>query len=497
MGTQFNIVETTISEIHDAMETEELTSEELVEWYIERIERYDGKEDGINSVVTINPNARARAADLDDAFVDEGLTGKLHGIPLVIKDQAMTSDMVTTFGSELFSEFVPERNATVVDNVRDEGAVIVGKTAMNDWAAGSSGASSIVGQTRNPYDLERDTGGSSSGTGAAVAANFATVGIGEDTGGSIRAPSSCCNLYGIRVTTGLISRAGLSPLVKRHDTAGPMARTVDDLIKVLDVLVGYDPEDPYTGRTSMTDIDSYEQTVNDDGLDGARIGVLRDAFGGDGKPRSADVNSIVEDSLSQMAEEGSEIIDPVTIPNLEYYLDNASLYEYQSKHDINTFLQSLEDPPVESIEDVYEAEVIPEKMGAFDRLMSGYDEPTEHADYWESVDAQRQFRKAIQCAFAEHDIDAIAFPDLQIPPRVASELPQSRDSDPYLINTFIGSLSSCPAVSIPGGFTDEDLPVGVELLGLPYSEADLLSMAAHYERISDNRRPPATTPAID
>lgn len=497
MSSQFSLVETTIPEIHDAMRSGELTAEELVNKYLIRIERFDRQEGGINSIVNINENAKDRAIELDKSLHTEGLSGRLHGIPLVVKDQAMTSDITTTFGSKVFDSFVPETDAAIVKRIREEGGIIIGKTAMNDWGAGDSGVSSIVGQTKNPYDMNRDPGGSSCGTGAAVAANLAAIGIGEDTGGSIRAPASCCNLFGIRVTTGLISRSGLSPLVKRNDTAGPMARTVDDLIRLLDVITGYDSDDIYTGTTSVLDFDSYEQAVHKKGLKKARIGVLSDAFGSDNNNKSAPVNSVVEDSLSRMAEAGSEIITDISIPNLEYYLREASLYEYQSKNDINSFLQSLNDPPVDSIDEIFEKGVFPNKMGDLDWLRNGSSEPTKHIKYWQSVETQNEFQREIQSVFAKHDLDAIAFPDVQIIPRLISDLPQIEDEESYLINTLIGSFSSCPAISMPGGFTDDRLPVGIELLGVPYSEHKLLSMASHYENISNPRKPPAIAPPVE
>jgi Asp-tRNA(Asn)/Glu-tRNA(Gln) amidotransferase A subunit family amidase len=273
-GARFDPTEATVSDIHDAMRSGDLTAEGLVEHYCDRIEAYDRANAEINSVVTVNPEATARARELDDQFEAGGFSGPLHGIPVVVKDQAMTAGLRTTFGSEAFETYVPDTDATIISRLERAGTIVLAKTAMNDWAAGSSGISSILGQTRNPYALDRDPGGSSSGTGAAVAANFGTVGVGEDTGGSIRAPSSACNLFGIRVTTGLVSRTGLSPLVSRQDTPGPMARTVEDMVRLLDVLVGFDPDDPYTSRNAITDTGTYLDALEENALEGARIGVL-------------------------------------------------------------------------------------------------------------------------------------------------------------------------------------------------------------------------------
>ncbi len=493
MDTQFDPVETTVSEIHGAMRTGGLTARELVDRYLERIETYDRSNGGINSVVTVNPGAVDRAAELDERFESEGITGPLHGIPVVLKDQAMTAGITTTFGCKTFAEYVPERDATVVSRLRDAGAVILAKTNMNDWAAGSSGFSSVLGRTKNPYAPDRDPGGSSSGTAAAVAANLATIGVGEDTGGSIRAPASCCNLFGIRVTTGLVSRAGLAPLVERQDTAGPMARTVEDLARLLEVLVGYDPADPYTGRTAVGAAD-YRDSLDGGALDGARIGVLREAFGSGDDPDAAPVTAVVEGSLAAMADAGADLVDPVSIPDLRRRLEETSLYGLQSRHDIDSFIRSLGDAPVDSFDEFYRRGEYHETLTAFDRIADGFDEPTDHVEYWEAVDAQERFRDAITGVFAECDLDAIAFPDAKVVPRRPEELPQGGES--YLINTFVASQSSCPAISMPAGFTDDGLPVGVELLGTPYGESRLLALAADYESIAGTRRAPPTAPGL-
>ncbi|MEF8891764.1 MAG: amidase, partial [Haloferacaceae archaeon] len=251
------VPEATIAELHEAMRAGALTSEALVERYLDRIAAYDRDGPALNAVVTVNDGALDRARRLDERFAADGLVGPLHGIPVLVKDQALTAGVETTFGSEAFADYVPAEDATIVERLKRAGAVVLAKTALPDWAAGFVGYSSAHGQTKNPYALDRDPGGSSAGTGAGVAANLGAVGVGEDTGGSIRVPASCCNLYGLRVTTGLVSRAGLSPLVERQDTPGPMARTVADLALVLDALVGYDPADRATTVAARADVDSY------------------------------------------------------------------------------------------------------------------------------------------------------------------------------------------------------------------------------------------------
>jgi Asp-tRNA(Asn)/Glu-tRNA(Gln) amidotransferase A subunit family amidase len=498
MSESFSIVDVTVSELHEAFRSGELTSRALVERYLDRIEAYDRDGPTINSVITVNPNARNRAAALDERFDESGPVGPLHGVPVLVKDQVSTADIVTTFGSEAFAEFVPAEDATIVTKLRDAGAIVLAKTNLPDWAAGFVGHSSVLGQTKNPYALERDSGGSSAGTAAGVAANLGAVGVGEDTGGSIRVPASCCNLYGLRPTTGLVSRTGLSPLVTRMDTAGPMARTVPDLARLFDALVGFDPEDERTGATrhSPTD-DSYLDALDTDALDGARLGVLRDVFGDSDDPRAAPVTAAVDGALVTMAEAGAELVDPVRIPDLDARLERSSLHALQPRRDIDAFLAGLEDPPAKSVAELHRRGAYHEALELFEAIAAAPEDPTEDPEYWESVAAQESLRETILYLLADRDLDALVFPDVQVvPPRYEALQRGELTREDYPVNTVISSQSACPSISMPAGFTDEGLPVGVELLGAPFSESTLIGMAAAYERNADTRRPPASAPEL-
>jgi len=498
MSETFNIIEATILEIHEAMRTGSLTCEELVRQYCDRIGAYDADGPALNAIITVNPTAKERAAELDRQFDENGLVGPLHGIPVLVKDQAQTAEMVTTFGSEAFAEFVPDKDATIIRQLKAAGAIILGKTNMPDWAAGFVGYSSVAGQTKNPYALDRDSGGSSAGTGAAIAANLGAIGVGEDTGGSIRVPASCCNLFGMRVTTGLISRAGLSPLVERMDTAGPMARTVGDLARLLDVLRRFDPLDERTGATKLAGTEPYTDALDGAGLDGARLGVLRDVFGDDANPAAAPVNEVVNDALATMDDAGAVLVDPVTIPEIEARLDRSSLHELRPKHDINTFLEGLANPPVESVAELHRTGMYHEALELFETIVDAPEEPTAEPEYWEAVSAQESLREAIVYLLAEQDLDALVFPDVQVvPPRYEALHSGAVTREDYTVNTIISSQSACPSISMPAGFTDEGLPVGVELLGAPYSEPRLVELASGFETQADTRRSPESTPALD
>jgi amidase len=490
MTTQPKIVETTVSEIHRAMNEGELTSRDLVEAYIERIDAIDRNGPALSSIVTVNPEAVERAETLDDEFAESGPVGPLHGIPILVKDQIETAGLTTTFGSEAFEEYVPEADATIVKKLEDAGAVVLAKTNLPDWASSWFGTSSVLGRTKNPYDLDRDAGGSSAGTGAGVAANLGTVGIGEDTGGSIRVPASFCNLFGIRVTTGLVSRTGLAPLVERQDTAGPMARTVEDMALVLDAIVGYDPADEWTVATELADVDrSYVDHLDADGLDGARLGVLRGAFGPDDDPDAAAVTAVVEEALEAMSDAGAELIDPVEVSRLEERIEETMLYVLQSKHDIDAFLAER-DVPVESVEEIYERGEYHPDLDLFEAFAEGPSDPADDPDYWRRIAAQESFRHALLTPFADHDLDALVFPDVQVLPPTEADLEEKYTTATFPTNTVIASQSLCPAVSIPGGFTDDGVPVGVELLGKPYDEHHLIELAYAYEQAADPRRPP-------
>jgi Asp-tRNA(Asn)/Glu-tRNA(Gln) amidotransferase A subunit family amidase len=493
----FDLVEATIDDIHEAMEAGDVTSRELVDGYLERIERYDRNGPELNGIVTVNEAAPERAAELDELRDREGIVGPLHGIPVLVKDQAETEGLRTTFGSETCTDYVPASDATVVSRLKEAGGIVLAKTNLPDFAAAYFGRSSALGQTKNPYDTSRDPGGSSAGTGSGVAANLGVVGIGEDTGGSIRVPSANCNLFGIRVTTGLISRAGLSPIVPRQDTAGPMARTVTDMARLLDVLVGYDPADEWTSATAATDVDSYTDYLNEDGLAGARIGVLRDQFGSDDDPDAAPVNDLVDERLEQFREAGAELVDPVSIANVEERIRDTEVYGYYGTIHLNDFLEQREGIPYDSVREICDAGAYHDSLILLEAIADLDVVPEEELDFWRKSLGQESFRRDIMNTFARDDLDAILFPDVQVLPPKITDLGETYTTANFPTNTPIGAQSQCPAISVPGGLTDDGCPVGIELLGKPYHEERLVELAYGYEQAVDPRQPPESTPALD
>lgn len=495
----FTVEEATVDQIHRAFESGNLTSQELIKRYIQRIEAYDCDGPELNSIIEVNDTAPDRAEELDQKFKDSGeFIGPLHGIPVLVKDHIETTDMPTTFGSIAFKEYISEKDAEVTRRLRDAGAVILAKANMPDWATSWFGFSSAIGRTKNPYELNRDPGGSSSGTGAAVAANLGTIGIGTDCGGSIRLPASFDNLVGFRVTPGLISRSGISPLVSQQDTAGPMTRTVRDTAKLLDVLVGYDENDELTGKTELTiNHSSYTNYLMMDGLNGSQIGVLRDGFGNKDNPDATPVNQVVENALMTIRNAGADLVDPVEIPRLDEYLEETMLYILQSKRDLNQFLEKR-DTPVNSVDELYENDQYHEVLDLFIGFAEeGPEDLTDNIEYWKRANTQQMFQQEILNVFAKHDLDAIVYPDVQVIPPKESEIREGKyKTMTFATNTIIASQSLCSAMSVPAGMTDNGLPVGIEILGKPFDEPTLIELGYSFEQATDHRQPPETTPPL-
>jgi amidase len=476
MTTPITIEELTIAQAQAAFRSGSYSARELVQAYLDRIENLDRQGPRINSVLAVSETALEEADDLDAELARTGqLRGPLHGIPVVVKDQVETKDLETTFGSAATGSYKPAKDAPAIAKLRAAGAIILAKTTMPDFATSWFSTSSCSGITLNPYDLSRDPGGSSSGTGAAVAANLALVGIGEDTGGSIRVPASFCNLVGVRVTPGLISRTGMSSLVVPQDTAGPMTRTVTDAAIVLDSLVGFDAEDPYTTANALA---------------GKRIGILRQAFGDDSDPEQSAVNDVVRSAISTIEKAGAHVVD-VQIAELDRYVADTSVYFSRSRQDINNFLNSRPELGIESIEHLLETKQFHEKLDLFIGIASGPASPMDDPTYPGRVMLQGDFQRLVAGIMIEQGLDAICFPDVKLAAPSHEDIFNDRWTClTYPTNTVIASQLLFPAVTVPAGFTASGLPVGLELMALPYSEPELLSLARGVEIATGARRAP-------
>jgi amidase len=334
-ATSFELMETTISDIHKAFRTGSLTSEQLVNAYLERIQAYD-QPTKLNSIILVNPEAIATARALDAEFRKTGKLRPLHGIPVIVKDNYNTKGLQTTGGSVALRGFVPSEDAWQVRRLREAGAIVLAKSNMAEWAfTPMHSQSSIAGETLNPYNLAYVPAGSSGGTAAAVAANLGTIGLGSDTGNSIRGPSSHNALVGFRTSLGLVSRYGIIPLFTRNDVGGPMCRTVEDAVRILDVTAGYDPNDPITKHSQGNVPKSYARYLKKDGLKGARIGVMRQLSDRNIHP---EIKQLFDQALSDLTRAGAQVID-VTIPDFDSLRANQGCAEFRT--DIENYLRTF------------------------------------------------------------------------------------------------------------------------------------------------------------
>jgi amidase len=492
VSNKISIEEITIDDIHNRYRKGTLTAESLVQAYISRIEAIDRAGPKLNAIVTINPRAVEEARALDKEFrATKKLKGPLHGVPVVVKDQIETKGVMTTFGSIAEDGYVPKRDASAIARLKASGGIVLAKTSLPDFATSWFGFSSKSGETKNPYVLDRDCGGSSAGTAAAVSANLGAVGIGEDTGGSIRVPSSFTNLVGVRVTPGLISRNGMSPLVVFQDTAGPMARTVKDAAILLDALVGYDAEDEYTTAYLIAGHKgSYTDHLDKKALQGTRIGVVKNAFGSNDNPECAAVNKVVRAAIKDMQAAGATMIN-VTIPDLMEHILETSLYLTHSRHDINKFLAARPDLPVRSLEEIKAQNKYHPVLDLLEEIFKAPKDPHEDPDYFRKLAARDTFQRLVVKLVADNRLDALCFPCVQVfPPTKETVRSGNTNTLTYPTNTLIASQTWMPSICLPAGFTSEGIPVGLELVVLPYHEPDLFRLGYAFEQKTKKRRAP-------
>ena len=454
------------------METGELTAVELVDFYLARIAAYDDAGPKLNAFILVNPAARDEAAALDAERADSGPRGPLHGIPVVLKDNIGTADMQTTAGSLALKGFTPAEDAFQVRKLREAGAVIIGKANLFEFALGWATVSSLGGQTLNPYDLSRDPGGSSGGTAVAVTANFAAAGLGTDTCGSVRLPAANNDLYGLRPTSGLSSRAGVIPFSTTLDAVGPMARSVVDLAIMLDGTVGRDPADASTLRVEK----SYVNAVDPDGLSGRRIGLA--TFTGD-----SEVEELIGSAIAEMKAGGVEVID-VSLPS---GLDIGPLFG-ELRFALDDYLAAEPRTPVRSLREIVDLNVVTPAVGGFLSDLAAVTS-LDTDTYRAALKGRRRFRDAVVALMDEHDLDAIAYPASSAPAALIG-------GDPSPFDCESAAYGGVPAMVVPAGFTSGGLPIGLELMGRPFAEPTLIAIAAGYEAHTDHRKLPAATPPL-
>ena len=488
---EFVLEETTISDIHHAMKSGKLTARQLVERYLKRIEAYDKKGPAINAVIMINPQALELADELDAKFKASGFVGPLHGIPLMIKDNVGTKDMPTTAGSLSFKGFIPPDDAFIVKKLKQAGAIILAKVNLHEFAFGSETASSILGQTLNPYDLTRTPGGSSGGTAASVAANFGTIGIGTDTGNSIRSPASSNNIVGIRPTLGIVSRNGIVPNSSGQDTAGPLTRTVTDAAILLDAIAGYDQEDSVTAWNVGNIPKTYKASLDRKGLQRARLGVLKCFFGTD--KEAIEVKEVIGKAIEAMKKQGAVIIPLDELVDRKD-IDGANVTRYETRDEMNEYLQKMGSrAPVKSLEEIISSGKYHKKIeeGLKNRQQLSKADPEYKERLIRRIKLQENFLKIM----ADHNLDAIVYPHQT---NLVSKIGKGGVGS----NGHYTAVMGFPSIAVPAGFSAPSaeaplgVPIGIEFVGRPWTDPLLIKLAYAFEQATKFRHPPLSTPFL-
>jgi amidase len=486
--------ELTIEAYHKRLLEGSITTVELVTWYLDRIEDHSNGA-GINAVVSVNPEALSEAEKCDELLAtSRSLDAPLHGVPVLVKDQGETAGIATTFGNKLFANYVPSQDAVVVARLKAAGAIVIGKSTMCDFAAGWFSSSSLTGHTATAYDTNRDSGGSSAGSGAGVGANLCLVAIGEDTGGSVRIPASFNNAYGLRVTTGLIPRTGFSPLVHFQDTPAPLARTVDDLARVLDAIAGYDPADEYTVvATQLANCGNISGKLTASRNPGDwTVGVVETAFGDSSAPATAPVNGVIANAIAMLEEAEVTVRRGLEIGDLAGWIARTSVYSKISKSDLTAFIRARPSAaPVTDFTSLYESNEWHPENDLFHDIIGGPDDVNSDVEFLNARINQDHFRRVVLRLFAEIGVDVLVYPTVQVIPPTFKDLSDGLYTClTFPTNTVIASQAGLPALSVPAGFTEQGLPVGLEIVGRPFSEERLLQFAADVEPVLDARRAP-------
>jgi len=460
-----NLRELKIKKYHKMLEQNEITSRTLIEFYLKRIAEYD---DVLNSIICINEKALEEADALDTYYKEHGLKGKLHGVPILLKDNVETKGMETTAGSKSLEGYMADDDAPIVTLMKEAGAIILAKTNLHEFAIWGETISSIKGQTVNPYDLTRTPGGSSGGTGAAVASDFGMIGIGTDTINSIRSPSSANSLVGIRPTVGLIEKKGVVPYSFTQDAVGPIARTVEDAGILLEVM----------SQKSLDDspIDLKE----------IRIGILNDFFGTEDNHK--EVNQAVSKQLILLEKHGVVFIDLDDCFDSSELVNNVSVHLYELKDHLNNYLSCLpKQAPSHSVQDILDSGKY--HKGIEENLLKANELSTTSEAYQQRLELRKNVQNKLRGLFESNDLDAIVYPHQK---QLVCKIGESQLER----NGVLASVTGYPSVCTPAGYSSESteapigVPIGMEILGLPYTESKLVNIASKLEELSCIRKSP-------
>ena len=493
LAADFRVEEATIPEIERAFRDHRLTCHQLVRTYLDRIAAYDKQGPKFSAVLTLNGNALAAADHLDASFAHRGKPGPLHCVPVVLKDNYNTADLPTTGGSLSLEGAQPKKDAFVVARLRAAGAIILAKTNMHEFALAGTTVSSLGGQTLNPYDLTRTPGGSSGGTAAAVASNLAMAGTGSDTVNSIRSPASANALVGVRPTHGLLSLNGIMPVSSTQDAIGPIARHVVDAAAMLQVMAAVDPADPQTRGHGHPD---YLAALDAGALKGKRIGVLRVMFGS--KPEHREVNEVIERAISAMKQAGAVLID-IDAPELDanQLIAQNDVQKYEFKAVMDRYLATIPNAPAKTVDAIYaDGRYNHPTLEGFLKSAVSFKDGLSEADYRIRLDRDVKTRALLEKAMNDNHLDAVIYP---LQKRLVVPLTELNQADR---NGILASVTGFPAITVPAGFSAPagtaplGVPVGMDILGKPWSEAKLLSLAYSFEQATRFRRSPESAPPL-
>ncbi len=483
-----------------------LTAEKVVSVYLERIAAYDQKGPKLNAIIAINENALEVARELDEERKSKGPRSLLHGVPILVKDNFDTYDMPTTGASKALAGSTPMYDAFTIKKLRAAGAIILAKTNLDEFARGGTGTSSLGGQTLNPYNLKKIPGGSSAGSGAGIAALFGQVGLGTETGSSIRQPSAKNNLVGFSPSQGLVSRQGIIPISITYDRAGPMARSVTDAAITMSIMAGTDAADLFTlNSLGHAPKDNYLSALQKDGLKGARIGVLRDLFGKEKADQPA--VDIINAAIAKLKEQGATVIDPLD-PGVDLWATlrdtNAGTGEY--KQAINAYFAARgAATPVKNLSELIAS------GGYLGRLKERYkesdavDEMTFNADYIGRYKGKQVIQQRMMDLMKQWQLDAVIYPFETKPAKTIEEAAPNKGetvvNDPFDNRVpgggnRLSTVSGLPTIVVPAGFNKDGVGVALEILGKLYDEATVIRLAYAYEQAAPNRKLPKTTPLL-
>ena len=478
----------TVETIRHGLATGAFTCTELITAYLQRINAYDKQGPDLNAVITLNPRALEQARTIDEQRARHAAPAPASCIPVVVKDVINTDDLPTTEGSALFDHWTPAENAGVVDDLENAGAIVLAKTNLDDFAAAVYGISSLAGPMHNPYDLQRTVGGSSGGSALAVAAGYAPLAIGTDTGGSLRIPAALTGVVTIRPTLGLVSRSGIFPRALTQDTAGPIAANVEDAAFGLDLIAGYDSSDPVTAAANgKIPAKGYASSARGGRLDGMRIGLVTHGLSIWGDQPGGPVVQLLEKAAGRLEALGATVV-PLDPPPSSL-LGASSVITYESAHDVNSFLAAQRNPPVSSFQQLYDSgSYTPYAKESYDReIQVDPDTLAQNTGYQAALAARAQFQQWTLDLMAGNRLDAIAYPS-------AAQTADLIGKEQAGLFTRWSENTGFPAIGVPMGYaqssTGTDLPASVEFLGRPFDEPTIIRVGSAYENASHLRVAP-------